>query len=134
MILTEGRLREIIKESVTREPVVTFDFDDTLARRDAKNLVLHPRLEIVDKLIRAGVNPGCKVFIVTRRDEAQEGEETRRFLDENGLTEYIDGIRFTSGMPKRDFLIDVGSRVHYDDNIEDVLDAEDVGIVVHHVT
>jgi|ETNvirenome_6_85_1030632.scaffolds.fasta_scaffold00618_23 acid phosphatase class B len=134
MILTEGRLRKIISEEISRSQIITFDFDDTLASRGAKNLKLSPRRDMTDKLVAFGQNPRFNVFVVTRRDEQSEGQETVQFLSDHGLIEYVDGIRYTSGMPKKDTLVSLGSSMHHDDNIEDVNDARDVGIIVHHVT
>ncbi len=108
-----------------RNSVVTFDFDDTLlwtqVVRDADG-------EIEDTL-EWGLNPfaalklrqatrlGLRVFIVTTRHRDMHSHNLMSWLTQWDMGNLFEGIIFTNGEDKTRFLRDLGSRVHFDDDI-----------------
>ena len=114
--------------------VVTFDFDDTLAKSDFNNETgawkyMGPH-EPMMKRIKYFINePGTKVYVVTSRrsdlEAASLNNEDQRsvqeFLDEHGLK--VDGVFFTDGESKIETLLSKWSIMHHDDDPGDILDA-----------
>jgi|TARA_R100000008_G_scaffold83247_1_gene68433 FMN phosphatase YigB (HAD superfamily) len=119
--------------------VVTFDFDDTLAKSDFNDETgtwkhagpYEPMMKRIKEFIR---EPDVVVYVVTSRYEDREAqslenEEQRavqEFLDEHGLN--VDGVYFTNGNAKIETLKNLNSSMHHDDDPEDILDAEEAGL------
>ena len=120
--------------------VVTFDFDDTLAKSDFNNETgtwkhVGPYEPMMKRIKYFIGEAGTKVYVVTSRRAGREAaslnDENQRsvqeFLDEHGLE--VDGVYFTDGEPKIETLLAKGSVMHHDDDPEDILDAEEKGLV-----
>jgi FMN phosphatase YigB (HAD superfamily) len=130
--------REYLKEE--NKQVVTFDFDDTLSKSDFnddtgtwKHTGPH---EPMIKRIKEFINePNTSVYVITSRYEDREDKSlknedqrsVREFLDDHNLR--VDGVFFTNGQPKIETLLKLGSSMHHDDDPEDILDAQQAGIM-----
>jgi len=115
--------------------VITFDFDNTLldwVNTDNWNSP-NTNEEILDDLIEAK-RRGSEVYIVTARhfkDEGRVGPSIQEWLLDEGVC--VDGVFFTEGFLKADVLLELGSVLHYDDNLDEIHAAESVGIPTVHV-
>ena len=118
---------------------ITFDFDDTLFswEWDPEDECLIPggtNAEILDDLIEAK-RKGSQVFIVTSRMKAYEragnGPSIREWLAQEDVV--VDGVYFTEGDFKAETLLELGSILHYDDDLAEIEMAEAVGIPTIHV-
>jgi acid phosphatase class B len=113
---------------LSQQKLVSFDFDDTLRRSSDEN----PIRENVNKLLGHSRN-GDSVYIVTSREDSDKNRaEINKFLLDNGLESFIQGIFLVGGL-KRDRLIQLGVSQHYDDKdheIQALKDTEIFGIKV----
>jgi hypothetical protein len=107
--------------------VVTFDFDDTLLwkryERDEDGEIVEV---VVDgpnpeglALLKRAISDGHEVHIVTTRFERMRNDTTE-WLMKWGVLGGIAGIHFTNGQLKRDTLASLVSRVHHDDDEEEL--------------
>jgi len=107
--------------------VVTFDFDDTLLW---KRYVRDEDGEIEDVvvdgpnpeglgLLRQAIRDGHEVHIVTTRYEKMRND-TIEWLGKWKVLDGIEKIHFTNGQLKRDTLARIGSRLHHDDDEEEL--------------
>ena len=114
--------------------VVTFDFDNTIAM---SHMVINDDGDvtyefdsynnaIVDK-IKQHIQNQDEIYIVTSRVKAKEGmfpEDTiPKHLHKLGLQGYFlpDRLFYTDGQPKIQLLKRLGSQVHWDDDIEEMI-------------
>lgn len=114
--------------------VVTFDFDNTIALShmvfDANGDVTYEfdgyNNVIVDK-IKQHITDGDEIYIVTARVEANEGmfpdDTIPKHLHRLGLQGYFlpDRLYYTNSQPKIQLLKRLGSQLHWDDNIEEMI-------------
>ena len=125
--------REYLKEEENN--VVTFDFDDTLSLShwgEEEDDWVHdgPNGPFIEKLKKHKAH-GDTVYVVTSRFEKHEQRSlenpnqkaVQEFLDENGID--VDGIYFTNGQPKIETLLQLGSKMHHDDDPGDILDSRE---------
>lgn len=108
-------------------PVITFDFDDTLlwwgVTRDEDGEI--------EEMVPMGQNPhtwhrlmraldsGAEVHVVTARQERRRAD-TEAHLAEWGVLDRLAGVHFTNGQLKRDMLEVLGSRLHHDDDLDEL--------------
>jgi ADP-ribose pyrophosphatase YjhB (NUDIX family) len=110
---------------------VTFDFDNTIAMShmdlssgDVEFIFDEYNDEII-KLIKKSIKNGDDVHIVTSRTKEKEGlfpEDTvKKHLDKLSLSDYFwpDRVHYTNGSLKAEKLKELGSMLHYDDDIEE---------------
>ena len=114
--------------------IVTFDFDNTIAMShmviDADGDVTYEfdgyNNVIVDK-IRQHISNGDEVYIVTSRVKAKEGmfpdDTVPKHLHNLGLQGYFlpDRLFYTNTQPKIQTLRRLGSQLHWDDDIEEMI-------------
>ncbi len=114
--------------------VVTFDFDNTIAMShmdlssgDVKYIFDGYNKPIIS-LIRQYINDNYDVHIVTSRFEAKEGtfpdDTVKKHLDKLSLSPYFwpDKVHYTNGTLKGQKLKELGSTLHYDDDMEEHID------------
>jgi len=122
--------------------VVTFDFDDTLlwkeVLRDEDDDVIDvvpvgKNTDIFPELERALKGEGNKVYVVTSRSSTPKS--VKEVFDYLRAWEVLDhprfeGVRFTNGDLKVATLMTLGSKLHYDDDTEELaaLPPEIIGI------
>jgi len=117
--------------------IITFDFDNTMAMGymdtsgEGPNPVFQEyNYEIIDEIER-NIEEGNEVYIVTARQKDLEQyfpEVSIPFhLKRLGLDEYFlpDRLFYTDGKSKYPILLELGSEIHYDDDIEEHHDALD---------
>jgi acid phosphatase class B len=108
--------------------VITFDFDDTLLYTKAvfdeegyydhseivgKNPIVYP---VFEKLLN---DPKNKVYIVTTRSSSSR-QKTEDQLRKWGVLDKLAGIYFTDGQYKIRTLQALGSKLHFDDDEEEI--------------
>tara|TARA_R100000808_G_C2136427_1_gene144718 strand:+ start:443 stop:1618 length:1176 start_codon:yes stop_codon:yes gene_type:complete len=111
--------------------VVTFDFDNTIAMshmdlssEDVKYVFDSYNKPIIN-LIRQYINDNYDVHIVTSRFEDKEGhfpdDTVKKHLDKLSLSAYFwpDKVHYTNGSLKGQKLKELGSTLHYDDDMEE---------------
>lgn len=116
-----------LTESINQQMVVTFDFDDTLLWRRIERDEDGEFIDVVDDgpnpeglaLLEKAINNKYKVYIVTTRSEKKR-EDTENWLRKWKVLDKIAGIRFTNGKLKRDTVAELGSQIHYDDDIQEL--------------
>ena len=107
--------------------VITFDFDDTLLwkryERDEDGEIVEV---VVDgpnpeglALLKHAISDGHEVHIVTTRYEKMR-DDTIWWLSKWGVLDGIAKIHLTNGQLKRDTLARIGSRLHHDDDEEEL--------------
>lgn len=112
---------------------VTFDFDNTIAMSymDLESgdveYVFQGYNEPLINIIRQHISDGDEVYIVTSRKEAKEGmfpnDTVPVHLKKLGLDSYFlpNRLIYTNGAPKIDALKKIGSKVHWDDDVEELI-------------
>lgn len=116
--------------------IVTFDFDGTLWRWgfDPQEAIFSrscgPDPAAVEA-VRDWVKRGASVHIVTSRGSSNRSE-VDTFTDTHG--DLFDGIHFTEGMFKSRTLAELGSSVHFDDDLEELEQLEPRTRGVHWTT
>ena len=111
--------------------VITFDFDNTIAMShmdlssgDVEYIFDGYNKPIIN-LIKKYINDGYDVHIVTSRHESKEGQfpddTVRKHLDKLSLSHYFtpERVHYTNGAPKTEKLNNLGSTLHYDDDMEE---------------
>jgi ADP-ribose pyrophosphatase YjhB (NUDIX family) len=113
--------------------VVTFDFDNTIAMSymdlESENVdyVFQGYNEPVINIIRQHIANGDEVFIVTSRKEDKEGmypnDTVPVHLKKLGLDSYFlpNRLFYTNGAPKIETLRKLGSKEHWDDDVEELI-------------
>jgi len=107
--------------------VVTFDFDDTLLwKRYVRDEDGEIDEVVVDgpnpeglALLKRAISDGHEVHIVTTRYEKMRND-TIEWLGKWKVLDGIAKIHFTNGKLKRDTLAKIGSRLHHDDDEEEL--------------
>jgi len=130
--------RQHLKEIADPRQIVTFDFDDTLSLSHWSDELdgweyIGPHIPFIEKLKMHKLK-GNTVYIVTSRHEKFESQaetnshqqSVQEFVDNHGLS--INGIYFTNGKSKIETLLTLGSKIHHDDDPEDIADAKENGI------
>ena len=110
---------------------ITFDFDNTIAMShmdlssgDVEYIFDGYNHQIIN-LIKNYINDGHDVHIVTSRTEAKEGmfpdDTVKIHLNKLQLSDYFwpDKVHYTNGSLKAEKLKELGSVLHYDDDIEE---------------
>tara|TARA_R110000824_G_scaffold115298_1_gene266349 strand:+ start:141 stop:1313 length:1173 start_codon:yes stop_codon:yes gene_type:complete len=110
---------------------VTFDFDNTIAMShmdvssgEAKYVFDGYNTQIIN-LIKKYINDGYNVYIVTSRHENKEGmfpdDTVRAHLNKLSLSYYFtsERVHYTNGSQKAEKLKELGSMLHYDDDMEE---------------
>jgi len=126
-LLDKSKIQESHDNTTTERMVVTFDFDDTLLWRRIERDEEGEFIDVVDDgpnpegliLLKQAINNGYKVYIVTTRSEKKR-EDTQNWLRKWNVLDKIAGIHFTDGKLKRDTLAELGSQIHYDDDIQEL--------------
>ena len=119
--------------------IVTFDFDDTLTitrpDEDWGIVEVGPNDKIISAM-RGFISKGAKVYIVTSRypdrlgysvEGAPERSTPEQYVEKYGLNLAADPI-YTSGKLKAETLTQLGSKLHFDDDIEELQACEEAGI------
>lgn len=111
--------------------IITFDFDNTIAMSHMNfpdgdvEYVFDEYNEKIINLIKKYIKNGDDVHIVTSRTEAKEGmfpdDTVKIHLDKLQLSGYFwpDKVHYTNGSLKAEKLKELGSTLHYDDDIEE---------------
>jgi ADP-ribose pyrophosphatase YjhB (NUDIX family) len=111
--------------------IITFDFDNTIAMSHMNfpdgdvEYVFDEYNEKIINLIKKYIKNGDDVHIVTSRTEAKEGmfpdDTVKVHLDKLQLSGYFwpDKVHYTNGSLKAEKLKELGSTLHYDDDIEE---------------
>ena len=111
--------------------VITFDFDNTIAMSHMDlssgdvEYVFDGYNEPIIKLIKQYINDNYDVHIVTSRFEDKEGhfpdDTVKVHLDKLALSGYFwpDKVHYTNGTLKGQKLKELGSTLHYDDDMEE---------------
>ena len=111
--------------------VVTFDFDNTIVMSymDIESPDLDYKFQGYNKdvinVIMLNIQKGYDVHIVTSRHESKEGmypdDTVQKHLEKLNLTQYFwpDKVHYTNGKPKTAKLNELGSILHYDDDMEE---------------
>jgi len=116
--------------SLDVKPLVTFDFDDTLACRrwdkdDECFVHMHDNFVLID-LIRDLIANDFRVMIVTSRHRTlQSAKEIDDFIKKHNLDVRV---KFTNGKFKFSLLMAFNSIMHWDDDPIEVLKARNMGI------
>ena len=113
---------------------ITFDFDNTIAMshmdlksKDVKYIFDGYNKDII-QLIRSHIKKGDDVHIVTSRFEDKEGmfpdDTVEKHLDKLALRAYFwpKRVHYTNGGGKREKLEEIGSTLHYDDDMQEHVD------------
>ena len=118
-------------------PVITFDFDNTIAMSHMKlagngvEYVFDGYNTKIIELIRHHIKKGDEVHIVTARVEEKEGmfpdDTIEKHLEKLSLKKDLwpNSVWYTNDTPKREKLIELGTVIHYDDNMQEHIDAFD---------
>ena len=111
--------------------VITFDFDNTIAMSHMDfssgdvEYIFDGYNEPIINLLKNYINDGHDVHIVTSRTEEKEGmfpdDTVEIHLNKLGLSNYFlpDKVHYTNGALKAQKLKELGSVLHYDDDIEE---------------
>ena len=111
--------------------VITFDFDNTIAMSHMDfssgdvEYIFDGYNEPIINLLKNYINDGHDVHIVTSRTEEKEGmfpdDTIEIHLNKLGLSNYFlpDKVHYTNGALKAQKLKELGSVLHYDDDIEE---------------
>ena len=114
--------------------VITFDFDNTIAMSQIEFDEEKPKIafesynDAILSLIKSNINDGNDVHIVTARDRDKEAlfpdDTIEKHLDKLKLKDYFwpDKVHYTNDSPKKQKLEELGSTLHYDDNLQEHLD------------
>jgi hypothetical protein len=134
----DGAVLDFAMEVTGTRKIVTFDFDDTLSLSHWSDEFdgyeyIGPHTPFIEKLKMHKLK-GNTVYIVTSRYEEGESRakatsyqrSVQEFVDEHGLS--VDGIYFTNGKSKIETLLTLGSKIHHDDDPEDIADSKENGI------
>ena len=129
---------DFMMEVTGARKIVTFDFDDTISLSHWSDEVdgwehIGPHTPFIEKL-RMHKLKGNTIYIVTSRHEKYESQaeatshqrSVQEFVDDYNLP--VDGIYFTNGKSKIETLLTLGSKIHHDDDPEDITDAIENGI------
>jgi len=110
---------------------ITFDFDNTIAMSHMNfpdgnvEYVFDEYNEKIVNLIKKYIKNGDDVHIVTSRTESKEGmfpdDTVKIHLDKLQLSSYFwpNRVHYTNGSLKAEKLKELGSTLHYDDDIEE---------------
>ena len=110
---------------------VTFDFDNTIVMSymDIDSPELEYKFQGYNKdvinVITSYIQKGYDVHIVTSRHESKEGmfpdDTVQKHLEKLNLSQYFwpDKVHYTNGAPKTAKLKELGSTMHYDDDMEE---------------
>ena len=113
--------------------VVTFDFDNTIAMShitflgDEPQFVFESYNDVIISKIMKHIQNGDEVYIVTARDKAKEDlfphDSIPYHLKKIGLGGYFlpDRVFYTNDLPKMKILRQLGSEMHWDDKMEEVI-------------
>jgi len=106
--------------------LVTFDFDSTLTKPVKESFAwqdttfwessTQPREDILE-LVRSFASQGHTVHVVTTRDR-RNCEEVFEFIDEHSLP--VRDVHFTNGEDKLPTLQELGSDLHFDDDMNEL--------------
>lgn len=116
--------------------VVSFDFDGTLCCVDQhNNSLMRPNPRAL-KLFEKHKKAEDKIYIVTYRNPDHETKEYKdahpeRVLISDFLRTHeleVDGIIFTNHEPKLEYLININSKLHYDDCFKVLQELENINI------
>jgi len=119
---------------------ITFDFDNTIAMShmnfDSEDVeyIFDGYNEPIVAMIRDHIDKGDEVYIVTSRMQAKEGmfpEDTiPKHLDKLGLSEYFlpGRLIYTNGKSKLPTLRQLGSELHWDDDVEEMISLKNSNI------
>ena len=122
--------------------VVTFDFDNTIAmshiefRDDEPQFIFESYNDIIINKIKLHIQEGDEVYIVTARDKAKESlfptDNIPYHLRKIGLDDYFlpDRVFYTNDQPKMRILRKLGSEMHWDDKMEEVIELKNAGMKV----
>lgn len=125
-------------EEKEKATVVSFDFDDTLAKERfvskawgfSGDTDLFPITTFVD-LLKEYHALGCECIILTARTPTPQNESIiKKFLKDNKIDHCISKIVYTSHEPKGPFAASLGVSLHYDDCEEHLCSVSDFGIAV----
>ena len=121
---------------------VTFDFDNTIAMSymdleadDPKYVFQGYNKPIID-IIRQHISDGDEVYIVTSRKKATQFQDPNDtvlvHLEKLGLDSYFlpNRLFYTNGKPKLDVLRQIGSQIHWDDDIEELVALKNTEITI----
>ncbi len=113
---------------------ITFDFDNTIAMshmdlksKDVKYVFDGYNNKVI-QLIQNYISKGEDVHIVTSRFEDKEGmfpdDTVEKHLEKLALSAYFwpDKVHYTNGAGKREKLEELGSTLHYDDDMQEHID------------
>ena len=121
-------------ETVTMGELVTFDFDDTLTLpiKDEEGYWLsgghQPNMETIE-MVKEMDGRGHDIAIVTSRTRTPGSDQKiGAFIMEYELP--VTQTVFTNGQWKADILEEMGSVLHYDDDLEELSRIEEKGIAV----
>ena len=113
---------------------ITFDFDNTIAMshmdiksKDVKYIFDGYNNKVI-QLIQNHISKGDDIHIVTSRFEDKEGmfpdDTVEKHLEKLALSAYFwpDRVHYTNGAGKRQKLEELGSTLHYDDDMQEHID------------
>ena len=113
---------------------ITFDFDNTIAMshmdlksKDVKYIFDGYNKEVI-QLIKNHIRDGDNIHIVTSRFEDKEGmfpdDTVKKHLEKLALSTYFwpDRVHYTNGAGKQKKLEELGSILHYDDDMQEHID------------
>ena len=117
-------------------PVITFDFDNTIAMSHMKIIDSDEKPEYVFdeynqktiELINHHMDKDDEVYIVTSRFEDKEGmypnDTIEKHLEKLSLRWFFwpNRVFYTNGAPKREKLVELGTTIHYDDDMQEHVD------------
>ena len=114
--------------------VITFDFDNTIAmshmdlESDEVKYVFEEYNDKIIEIMKKHIKDGNDVHIVTARIPEKEdlfpNDTVRAHLDRLSLSDYFtdDRVHYTNDTPKQEKLKELGSTLHYDDNMQEHID------------
>ena len=120
--------------------VVTFDFDNTIAMshiefiNDRPKFIFESYNQVILDKIKQHIQDGDEVYIVTARDKAKEGlfpeDNIPYHLKKLKLDEYFlpDRVFYTNDQPKLKILRKLGSEMHWDDKMEEIIALKRIGM------
>ena len=122
-------------QSRANKKTITVDFDQTLVDSECR---LHGSVWVstgtfkpiprVCDFVRQKSEEGCDIHIVTFRTKETSGSEVEDFVKKHKLP--IKGIHYTGMQPKTNWLKNLESELHVDDDIQTCLLASMAGIEV----
>jgi ADP-ribose pyrophosphatase YjhB (NUDIX family) len=113
--------------------IVTFDFDNTIAmsymdlESEDPDFVFQGYNQPIIDMIRQHISNGDEVYIVTSRKKNKEDQDpddmVPTHLKKLGLDSYFlpNRLFYTNGRPKIDILRQIGSQIHWDDDVEELI-------------